>query len=79
MNKISRWIPNMQNITEKHTVGKCPFCQSENTDFSVVEILNKQGYCSIWCNNCKEGIHISKMNISPEMLRVSAIPKDINF
>lgn len=79
MNKMMKWIPNMESIIKSHTAGNCPFCNSSNTDFAIVQVVTNQGYCAIWCNDCKQGVHISKMNVTNDMLRNSLVPQDINF
>lgn len=79
MNKIMKWVPNMESVIKNHNAGKCPFCDSTDTDFAVVQIVKNLGYCAIWCNDCKQGVHISKMNVNDDMLKDVPIPQDVKF
>lgn len=48
----------------------CPNCNSTNISFEYIGDREKrQGYFLIWCNNCLEGIHISRIQI-PEKAKV---------
>jgi hypothetical protein len=48
----------------------CTSCSSSNISFEYIgDSEKRQGYLLLWCNNCLEGIHISRIQI-PEMANV---------
>ena len=56
-----KWIKILPQIHAKiqdcGTVGKCPYCDSEDTDYFVSEKENGRGYLDVWCNSCGERVH----------------------
>ena len=60
---------NLKFIIDKNTPGNCPFCNSINTDYSMHVMGDKtnMGYGVIWCNDCKNAFHISRIRVSPNM------------
>lgn len=57
------WIENLQNIAQTKTSGKCPYCESENTNYTLIGDVGKIGYGEVWCNDCKHAYHISRIQI----------------
>lgn len=48
----------------------CPSCSSPNIGFEYIgDAEKRQGYFLIWCNDCLEGIHNSRIRI-PEAANV---------
>ena len=54
-----KWLDNITNIIATHNAGKCPFCNSENTDYRIINLSSDIGYGDVWCNDCKKAFHIS--------------------
>ena len=78
--QILKWAKNLKSIIDKNTPGNCPVCNSINTDYSVHIIDDKtnMGYGVIWCNDCKNAFHISRIKVSPNM-KNGLIPEELNF
>ncbi|MCM3702074.1 hypothetical protein [Paenibacillus macerans] len=48
----------------------CPHCGSQNVSFEYIgDVQRREGYFLMWCNNCLEGIHISRIEI-PEKAKI---------
>lgn len=73
------WIRNIENISINNEVGECPFCCSNDTNYCDVEVNNGYGYEIIWCNNCKNACHISRIKITAQSHTNINIPKDLKF
>lgn len=60
-----KWINNIKRMMEKQEKDICPYCGSENTDFaiSLVDEQKNMGYADLWCNDCHNAFHISRMNV----------------
>lgn len=39
-----KWIKNLESIAITKTSGKCPYCGSDNTDYTFVGNLGEYGY-----------------------------------
>ena len=78
--QILKWIENLKSIIDKNTPGNCPVCNSINKDYSMHIIDNKtnMGYGVIWCNNCKNAFHISRINVSPNM-KNTLVPEGLKY
>ena len=50
-----KWIKNLESIAITKTSGKCPYCGSDNTDYTFVGNLGESGYGESVCD-CKLGI-----------------------
>lgn len=68
-----------EHITQKrlqHTVKEtvpdspllnCPNCSCHNIEYEFIgDAQNKKGYFLIWCNDCLEGLHISRIEITKQ-------------
>ena len=73
------WLKNLENLAEKRTVGKCPYCKSDNTDYTLVGDVGKMGFGVIWCNNCMKAYHISRIQITEEYNTNKKIPQKLNY
>lgn len=67
-------VKNIENIAENKKVGKCPMCNSDDTDYTLVGEINAYGYGEIWCNHCKSAYHLSRVKISEEYHTNKTIP-----
>lgn len=78
---IENWLENLKSVSERGSVGKCPFCGSVNMDYkaSVVAQESRLGYMDIWCNDCKRAFHVSRMQIPEDMRTDGEIPKDLKY
>ena len=54
---ITKWTENANSMINKGEAGKCPYCESNNTDYKIGTVANKMGYADVWCNDCKKAIH----------------------
>jgi len=42
----------------------CPSCGAQAIDYRVIGDVGKNiGWAMIWCESCKEGIHVSRMQL----------------
>ena len=75
-----KWIKNLEMIAQNKEPGVCPICNSKHTDYGFVvdDEKTNMGYGAVWCNNCYNGYHISRIKISSDM-KIGSIPKNINY
>ena len=75
-----KWIKNLEMIAQKKEPGTCPFCDSKNTDYGFIvdDEKTSMGHGAVWCNDCHNGYHISRIKISSDM-KISDIPKNIKY
>ena len=75
-----KWLKNLETIASDKEAGICPHCNSENTDYGFVVDDDKtnMGHGAVWCNDCKNGYHISRIKIENDM-RKNEIPSTIKF
>ena len=51
------WANNFHSIKNNGTVGRCPFCESDNTDYYFNPPEGAENYTmKIWCNDCKKAL-----------------------
>lgn len=74
-----KWIKNLESISITKTSGKCPYCGSDNTDYTFVGNLGEYGYGEIWCCDCKSAYHLSRVQITKEYNLNKEIPKNIIY
>ncbi len=74
-----KWLDNLNSVLNEHTAGKCPCCNSVNTDYRLIENSDGYGYGDIWCNDCKNAFHISRVRISKEAVKISKLPASLKF
>ena len=75
-----RWLNNLKSVFEKNDSGRCPYCNSADTDYGFVLIdeKNNMGCGAIWCNQCRQAYYISRIEITDGM-RIKEIPKGLKF
>ena len=75
-----KWLKNLESIALKKEPGICPFCNSKNTDcaFVVDDEKTNMGHGAVWCNDCFNGHHISRIKISDDM-NIKDIPQNIKY
>lgn len=75
-----KWIDNMVSVFEHNKDTACPCCGSQNTNhsFTVVNEKSRMGYADIWCEDCRRGIHLSRL-IVPQEGREENAPTDIKY
>lgn len=75
--EIMKWLKNLEALTEGK-IGNCPYCGSENMDcgFTIVDGKKKMGYGAIWCNDCQQGYHISRIVVN-ETMKLNSVPENI--
>lgn len=75
-----KWLKNLINLAEKNLVGECPHCGSCNTAFGYKAIDQAgHGYGAIWCNNCKKGYFLDKVNIKQIKDLGEELPNNISY
>lgn len=74
-----KWLKNIENIAESKKVGKCPICNSDDTDYTMIGEINSFGYGEMWCNNCKSAYHLSGVKISNEYNLNKDVPKSLKY
>ena len=78
--KAMKWTENMILIEKNGITGSCPVCGSENTGLFAERVKDTMGYMQIYCNECGNGCHISRADISDKLLKLSKRPNmDITF
>ena len=53
-----KWHNNMIQVYKSGSVGKCPCCNSSDTDYMFYKHDSKRSFMQIWCNSCDEQIHV---------------------
>lgn len=74
-----KWLKNLESIATTKTSGNCPFCNSEDTDYSFVGKVSTIGYGVIWCNSCKRAYTISRMQIVDGYKLNKSIPQELVY
>lgn len=81
-----KWLKNLENLADAGIVGKCPYCQSDDTDhcYTLVNEKTQLGYGDLWCNHCKQGFHLSRIMVDHKVRHIvigdpSPIPDDIKY
>lgn len=74
-----KWLKNLENIAQKNYPGKCPYCNSDRTDYNAERISEKNGYLVVWCNDCKHAVNLSRVLITDDMNTNKKIPTDLIF
>ncbi len=80
MANYNKWAKNITSIAFNKTPGKCPKCNSDNTDYAtrIVDEKTSTGFGVIWCNVCKGSIRLSGMTIERDEACNRDIPSDLN-
>lgn len=54
---------NLAYFVKNGRLGQCPHCGSKKMDLSVqiVDKNDNSGYGVYWCDECKRGIHLSRL------------------
>lgn len=75
-----KWLKNLESLAVNNEPGKCPICDSKNTDygFSVVVEESSMGFGAIWCNDCHNGYYISRVKIEKGM-KLQSVPEGIKY
>ena len=72
------WIQNIETLATTGSVGKCPCCKSDNTDYNATKLTSDDmGYAIMWCNDCKQSYVLSRLKITPELKTNQLVPKDL--
>jgi RNA polymerase-binding transcription factor DksA len=66
--EMMKWIENLKNIS-KGDLGKCPCCGKSNIKSNFQKIKADMGYGDIWCEDCKNAFHISRLKITDELIK----------
>lgn len=75
-----KWLKNLEMIAQNKKSGTCPVCSSKNTEYGFVvdDEKTNMGHGAVWCNDCQNGHHISRIKITSDML-TKDIPKNIKY
>ena len=74
-----KWLKNIEQIATDNTAGVCPYCQSNDTEYSAKEVANGFGYAVIWCNRCKHAFNLSRIRVDKNTITNKAIPTELIF
>ncbi len=74
-----KWLKNIEQIATDNTAGVCPYCQSNDTEYSARKVEKEFGYAVIWCNHCKHAFNLSRLRINKNMITNKAIPSELIF
>ena len=75
-----KWLENLISLAENSVVGKCPYCGSQNTAFGYQKLTEEgYGYGAVWCNDCKKGHFIERVDISHIRNLGANIPRDVSY
>lgn len=74
-----KWLKNITEIIDNRSAGICPYCKSKNTDYRIVRVNESMGYLDVWCNDCKRAYHISRMEVSPDIIIEKVLPDDLIY
>ena len=58
-----KWLDNIKQVGKNGIVGDCPHCGGIDTDYVFVEYDDGRGYLDIWCNSCKDSVHVDCVTI----------------
>ncbi|MBU5353310.1 hypothetical protein ACN9MH_04820 [Paenibacillus silvae] len=71
--QFKKWLQLAETVKEtvpNRPLLNCPNCNSNNIAYEFIgDSQKREGYFLIWCNNCLEGVHISRINI-PELAKM---------
>ena len=75
-----KWDNNILLAIEQGENAVCPCCGSSDTDhgFVLIKARTREGHGSVWCNECKRGVHISRM-IVPDKAKLHTAPIGIDY
>ena len=78
---MMKWKDNLLSISKTGRSGKCPCCGSEQTDYKCTIVVpeKRMGYMDVWCNECKNAHHISRMEISNTLKTKGDIPEGLKY
>ncbi|GHU60937.1 hypothetical protein AGMMS49975_30090 [Clostridia bacterium] len=56
-----KWLENIISISNGKSVGLCPDCGGNNTDYAhvIIDKYRKRGFLDMWCNDCGGRFQIS--------------------
>ncbi|MCL2057872.1 MAG: hypothetical protein FWH01_02275 [Oscillospiraceae bacterium] len=60
-----KWNNNLSILIKEGIVGECPFCKSNNTDYTYIKKKSGRACLDIWCNDCSESEHVDCGSIPP--------------
>lgn len=81
VSKHDNWIKIFSKFAGGHQIT-CPNCGSHRLKDSYIELGEQRGWGAFWCEDCKEGLVLSRVNLIDKTLRqkiVSALPDDLKF
>ena len=73
MSRHDKWIKLFSEFAGGHQ-ATCPNCGSHKLKDGYIEIDKKRGWGAFWCEDCKEGLALSRVNLIDETLRQTIIP-----
>lgn len=74
---MNGWIGNIETFAKTRTVGVCPFCGSEDTDYCAKKVSGDYGYAILWCNKCRKSHIISSLKVTTDLKTDNLIPDDL--
>lgn len=74
-----KWLKNLENIANKKSVGRCPICNSYDTDYTLVGKIGSVGFGEVWCNDCKNAYHMSRIKILEGYNLNKKVPDNLKY
>ena len=81
MSRHDKWIKLLSDFARGHKVT-CPNCGSYRLKDAYIELGEHRGWGAWWCEDCKEGLALSRVNLIDDTLRskiMPSIPNDLKF
>ena len=78
---MNNWLDYLLNLQDGKNEGICPYCGSKNlgAGFIVVKPDSRLGHGSIWCNDCKNAYHLSRMKVAENLPIVEELPTGLKY
>ena len=81
MSRHDKWIKVLGNFAGGRKVA-CPNCGSHRLKDAYIELGEQRGFGALWCEDCKEGLSLSRVNLIGDTLRqkiVCSLPDDLKL
>ena len=81
VSKHYNWIKLFSKFAGGHQVT-CPNCGSHRLKDGYIEFGKQRGWGAFWCEECKEALALSRVNLVDEDLRkkiMPTLPDDLKF
>lgn len=79
--KLKNWVETYRRILIGDSSVSCPECGSSNVRCGhvLIDPSSKMGYGAVWCDDCRNGMHLSRVNLVGVSNIMKQLPDDLNF